>query len=514
MAWSSARTRTTSPRFRHAFGRVNTARGPCLAPGPSGNSPNSLPDYSPGTVLDPAPGTSPDSRNDPAVSEARTRHGAFAAFLRAETTGGLLLLCATCLALVWANTAPGGYHRVWRYSAGLGPHWLHLDDMTLSSWAADGLLAIFFFVVGLELKRELVTGHLADLRAATLPVAAALGGMVVPALLCLAVMRGGPGSADGWAIPVATDIAFALGVLSLAGDRIPSSLRIVLLGLAVADDIGGIILIAVVFAAGLVLGWLAAAAALVGCIALLQRRLRRVPLPLYVPLAVGVWVCTHAAGIHATIAGVVLGVLVRCRPDPGEAETPLSRFERQVVPWSAAVVVPVFALSATGVSVRPSDLAAVVREPVAQGIIAGLLLGKFIGVLLGSWLAVRLGIARLPDGLRHRQLIPIALLAGIGYTVSLLIARLALPTEEDAASAATAVLIASTLASVLALLVLRTPLLRLLFGERAQPERRHEAERRNEPGGRDGQGARAPAPGRGAMEQAPRPGGAGPVRAR
>jgi NhaA family Na+:H+ antiporter len=393
----------------------------------------------------------------PASPRLRRSREDLVAFLRAETSGGLLLVGATAVALLWANTAPGVYHNIWGFAAGFGPHWLRLDRMTLSAWMADGLLAIFFYVVGLELKRELVVGELADRRAAALPIAAALGGMITPALIYLAVARGAPGGGQGWAIPVATDIAFALGVLSLAGNRVPMSLRLVLLTLAVADDIGGILLIAVLFASDLALGWLAGAVVLLAVTAYLQRR-RSCPPLLYWSLAVAGWVCVHASGIHATITGVALGLLVRSRRNRGEREAPVSRLEHRMVPVSVGLVVPVFALSTTGVSVLPSALRDVLTEPITQGVMVGLLVGKFIGVLAGAWLAVRLGVAKLPNGVRWRQFIPIGLLAGIGYTVSLLIAGLALPSGEQVERAATAILMASTTASVLALVVLRTPL--------------------------------------------------------
>jgi NhaA family Na+:H+ antiporter len=378
----------------------------------------------------------------------------FTAFLRAETTGGLLLLAATLVALGWANLAPGAYHGVWNAPAGFGPHWLHLDSLDVSAWAADGLLAVFFYVAGLELKRELIVGELADRRAATLPVAAALGGMIAPALVYLVVARGAPGSGDGWAIPVATDIAFALGVLSLAGSRCPASLRVLLLSLAVVDDLGAIVLIAVLFTSGLAPAWLCAAAGLLAAFAYAQRR-RWCSATLYVPLATAVWVCVHASGVHATVAGIALGLLTRVRADPGERESPARRIEHRLHPVSAGLVVPVFALSAAGASVAPSALADVLTGPITQAITAGLLVGKFAGVLGGAWLAVRLRAARLPDGLRWRELVPLGLLAGIGYTVSLLVAGLALPGDELVERASTAVLLASAVAGVFAVLALR-----------------------------------------------------------
>ncbi len=387
----------------------------------------------------------------------RRASGGFAAFLRAETTGGLLLVGATVAALVWANVAPGAYHAAWSTPAGLGPAWLHLADMHVTDWVADALLAVFFFAAGLELRRELTVGALADRRSAALPVAAAAGGMLAPALICLALTHGVTGGGHAWAIPVATDIAFALGVLTLAGPRAPTGLRTVLLGLAVADDLGGILLIAVGFSHGINPAWLVAAAALLTAVALAHRRRWAAPL-LHVPLAAAIWVCVHAAGIHATVAGVALGLLVRVHPDPGEAEAPAARLERCLAPVSAAVVLPVFALSATGVSLAPSALLHVVTDPISRGVAVGLVAGKLLGVPAGAWLAVRLGLARLPDGVRWRHFIPLGLLAGIGYTVSLLIAGLALPDPARTETAATAILTASTVAGALALTALHTRL--------------------------------------------------------
>jgi NhaA family Na+:H+ antiporter len=378
----------------------------------------------------------------------------FAEFLREETTGGLCLLVATVVALAWANLAAGSYNDVWHIKMGFGPGWLHLDGLTGEDWVAGGLLVIFFYVAGLELKREFVVGELSDRRAAALPVVAALGGMVTPALIYLAVSRGAPGAAHGWAIPVATDIAFALGVLALGGAHVPASVRALLLGLAVVDDLGGIVLIVILFSSGLVVAWFLVAVAGLVLFAYAQRRRWTSPL-LYVPLALGVWVAVHACGVNATVAGIALAMLTRVRPDPGEERSPASRLEHRLHPISAGVVVPVFALSAAGVSVAPSALADVVTEPIAQGIVAGLLIGKFAGVLGACWLAVRFGVARLPTGLAWRDMVPVGLLAGIGYTVSLLIATLALPDGESVEHAATAVLVASAAASVMALAVLR-----------------------------------------------------------
>ncbi len=388
------------------------------------------------------------------VSQALSARGAFTEFLRRETTGGLLLLAATALALLWANLAGGSYHDVWRADLGFGPSWLRLTHLTAGAWVADGLLAVFFFVAGLELKRELVVGELAGRRAAALPVAAAVGGMIVPALVFLAVSRGAPGAAGGWAIPVATDIAFALGVLSLTGANVPTALRVLLLSLAVVDDLGGIVLIAVLFTRGLAPLWLLAAVVLAAGYACAQWRRWRSP-ALYVPLALALWVCVHASGVHATVAGIALALLTRVRPDPGERAAPALRLEHRLHPFSAGLVVPLFALAATGVPVTGTALLAVAEDPVAQGVVAGLVVGKAAGIVGGAWLAVRAGVARLPAGLGWRAVAPVGLLGGIGFTVSLLMSRLALDDAVAQRRAATAVLVASTLAGVLAVLLLR-----------------------------------------------------------
>jgi NhaA family Na+:H+ antiporter len=378
----------------------------------------------------------------------------FARYLRTETVGGVVLLVATAVALVWANSPWADGYVALRDTV-VGPEALHLD-LTLAQWATDGLLAIFFFVVGLELKRELVVGELSSVQQALLPVAAALGGMVVPAGLALIVGGGAPGMDQAWAIPVATDIAFALGVLALAGSALPVTARVFLLGLAVADDLGAIAVIAFVFSTGLNL--LALGAGLLGAVLYwwLQRRRVRAWW-IYVPLGVAVWVAIHEAGIHATIAGVLLGLLTRVRPDDGEKYAPAVRLEHRLQPWSAGFCVPVFALFAAGVPVGAEALREVFTAPVPLAVMAGLLFGKVIGILGFAWLAIRITPACRPRGLSWRDMAAVSTLGGVGFTVSLLIAELSLadlPEVLDAAKAA--VLIASAAASLIgAALLLR-----------------------------------------------------------
>ncbi|OJY37736.1 Na+/H+ antiporter NhaA [Pseudonocardia sp. 73-21] len=371
--------------------------------------------------------------------------GEFARYLRTETVGGVVLLVAAAIAVLWANSPFADAYRIMRETV-VGPAALHLD-LTLAQWATDGVLAVFFLVVGLELKRELVTGELSSARQALLPVAAALGGMIVPAGLALLVGGGAPGMEQAWAIPVATDIAFALGVLALAGSALPVTARVFLLGLAVADDLGAIAVIAIVFSSGLNLLALGVAAAGALLYWWLQRRRVRAWW-IYVPLGVAVWIAVHDAGIHATVAGVLLGLLTRVRPDDDERFAPALRLEHRLQPWSAGVCVPVFALFAAGVPVGPSALREVVGNPVPLAVIVGLLVGKVVGILGASWLAIRLTPACRPRGLGWRDMAAVSMLGGVGFTVSLLIAELSLTGSVlDAAKAA--VLIASAVASLL-----------------------------------------------------------------
>jgi NhaA family Na+:H+ antiporter len=370
----------------------------------------------------------------------------FARYLRTETTGGLILLGATAVALVWANSPlRDSYHALRDFR--LGPEFLHLN-LTVGDWAKDGLLALFFFVAGLELKRELVIGELSRFKQAVLPVVAAIGGMVVPALVALCVGWGTPGIDRAWAIPVATDIAFALGVLALTASNLPSSARVFLLSLAVVDDLGAIVVIAVLFTTGFDLVAVGVAVVALALYAFLQHRRVRTPW-LYVPLALVTWVAVHSAGIHATIAGVALGLLTRVRADEGEAEAPALRLEHRLQPWSAAVAVPVFALFAAGISVSDDSLGKVFTTALPLAVLAGLLVGKVVGILGASLLAVKLGAAEKPRGMGWRDMGALSVLGGVGFTVSLLIADLSLPAGTSELAKA-AVLIASAIASLLA----------------------------------------------------------------
>lgn len=370
----------------------------------------------------------------------------FARYLRTETTGGIVLLIGTAIALIWVNSAFGDSYVALR-DAKIGPDLLHLN-LSVGTWAKDGLLALFFFVVGLELKRELVVGELSNIKAAALPIVAAIGGMIVPAIIALSISWGEPGYERAWAIPMATDIAFALGVLALTARHLPSSARIFLLSLAVVDDLGAIIVIAVLFTSGFDLVAAGVALVALGAYWFLQRKRVRTAW-LYVPLAIVVWVAIHTTGIHATIAGVALGLLTRVRADPGEEEAPAIRLEHRLQPYSALIAVPVFALFAAGVPINAEAMKTVFTSAIPLAVMAGLIGGKLIGIVGASAIAVRTGIGRLPSRTNWRDITALAMLGAVGFTVSLLIADLGLP-EESREPAKSAVLIASATASLLA----------------------------------------------------------------
>jgi len=365
--------------------------------------------------------------------------------LRAETTGGLLLLGAAVIALVWANSPwQDAYHQLRE---------LQVGPLTVESWASDGALTLFFYLAGVELKRELVVGSLSKLSEAVVPVAAAISGMVLPAIIYLAFnLRNG--KPEGWAVPTATDIAFALAVLAIVGSSLPSALRAFLLTLAVVDDFGAILIIAVFFSHGFHLIPLLIAIALIAVWFVAQRYRIRTPF-LYVPVAIAAWWFMHESGIHATIAGVALGFVTRVVADKGEEHAPAERIEHRLRPWSAGVAVPVFALFAAGVTLSGGALRQLVTDPVAIGIAAGLLVGKAIGVFGGSWLTARFTRAELNSDLEWRDVAAVSVLAGIGFTVALLIAQLAFPGDvAQVERAKAAVLIASVLAALVASVLL------------------------------------------------------------
>lgn len=375
--------------------------------------------------------------------------------LRQETVGGALLLLAAGVGLLWANSPWGDAYVALRTTT-VGPAALHLD-LSLHAWAADGLLAIFFFIAGIELKRELVVGSLRRPAAAVVPVVAAVCGMVVPALVYLAVAWSDPAARSGWAVPSATDIAFALAVLAVLGTHLPTGVRAFLLTLAIVDDMGAILVIALVYTDEVNLLPLAGAAALCALYAWLQHRRVRSPW-VYLPLALAVWALVHASGVHATVAGVALGLLTRVRPDADEHESPAERLEHRLRPLSAGVAVPVFALLSAGVVVTTAVLHGVVTEAAPLAVIAGLVVGKPVGVLGGAWLVARLTRAELNPDLDWADVAVVGVLAGIGFTVSLLIAELAFDADPARLDLVTcAVLLASVLSALAAatLLLLR-----------------------------------------------------------
>ena len=382
-----------------------------------------------------------------AGAKVRDASGEFARYLRIETIGGTILLGATVLALIVANS-PWAESYVRLRDAHVGPASLHLS-LTVGEWANDGLLAVFFFVAGLELKRELVVGELRDRKQAMLPVFSAVGGMVAPALVCLAVAAGSTGAGDAWPVPVATDIAFALAVLAVTASKLPTSVRVFLLSLAVVDDLGAILLIAVLYTYHVSFLALALAVALLVVYALLQRARVRAWW-IYVPLALATWTAVHAAGIHATLAGVALGLLTRVRPDDGEVESPGERLEHRLQPFSAGLCVPLFAFFAAGIPLSAATMRAFTTDRIAIAVVAGLVVGKFVGVLGGGLLAVRLRLAKLPEAISWRDLAAVAVLAGCGFTVSLLIAELAFEGTGQADRVKLAVLVGSVLSSLIA----------------------------------------------------------------
>ncbi|MET7567735.1 Na+/H+ antiporter NhaA [Streptomyces sp. NPDC005492] len=391
--------------------------------------------------------------------------------LRTETVGGVLLLIAAVTALIWANIPAlhDSYESVSHFHLGPAALGLHLS---ITHWAADGLLAVFFFVAGIELKRELVAGDLRDPRAAALPVVAALCGMAVPALVYTLTNLTGGGSLQGWAVPTATDIAFALAVLAVIGTSLPSALRAFLLTLAVVDDLFAILIIAIFFTDRIHFAALAGAFVGLAVFWLLLRRGVR-GWYVYVPLALVNWALMYNSGVHATIAGVAMGLMLRCTTHEDEKHSPGEHVEHLVRPLSAGLAVPLFALFSAGVAISGGALGDVFTKPETLGVVLGLVVGKALGIFGGTWLTARFTRASLSDDLAWPDVFAVASLAGIGFTVSLLIGELAFDgdqilTGEVKAAVLTGSLIAAVCATVL--LKLRNARYRRMYEDEERDE--------------------------------------------
>ena len=367
-------------------------------------------------------------------------------FVRTESAGGVALVVATVAAIVWANTAGDSYREFWSTPLTLpGP----AHALAVSEWVNEGLMAVFFFVVGLEIKREIVDGELRAPRTAAVPVVAAIGGMVIPALIYIAVTAG-TAAGHGWGVPMATDIAFAIGVLRLAGSRLPRGVSLTLLTLAIVDDLGAIAVIAIVYSTGISGAWLGLA--LVGIVlVLVLRRVADHPAWYVVP-AVVIWIAMQRSGVHPTVAGVIVGFLTPLRTRTGHPI--LSTLEDRFHPWSSFLVVPLFALANAGIVVSADRWHALTSSRLALGVVLGLTVGKVVGIVGGTWVATRLG-AQLPAGVNGRAVVAIGLLGGIGFTVSLFVAGLAF-TGADLGTAKLAILTTSVAMALIGTLWLRT----------------------------------------------------------
>jgi len=391
-------------------------------------------------------------------------------FLHVESAGGLVLLACTAVALVLANSPlAADYDAVRHAELGVTIGQLVLRESVLH-WINDGLMALFFLVVGLEIKREIVAGELADPRKALLPIVAALGGMIVPAVVYLLGLAGRPGT-HGWGLPMATDIAFVVGFLTLLGPRVPHGLKVLLLTLAIADDLGAVLVIGVVYSTHLALLPLALAGVGLGLVALLFR-LGLGNAAVYAVLVAGIWLGFLVSGVHPTVAGVLLGLLVPARPDvrrrvlldvvgdlyarlrglqrgapqsAASAISPAERLETLLHPWVAFAIMPVFALANAGVEIRLASVA----TPIALAVAAGLVLGKPLGIVLFSWASVRLGVTRLPEGLSWKVMAGAGCLGGIGFTMSLFIAGLAFAEPEFLDEAKIGILLGSAVSAAL-----------------------------------------------------------------
>ncbi len=405
--------------------------------------------------------------------------------LHLQVGGGILMLVAAVVALVWANSPwRDSYHDLMGSHTRVEIGSLLVIDEGLAEWINDALMVVFFFVVGLEIKRELVVGQLRRPAAAALPAIAALGGMVVPAVIYAAFNAGGEGSA-GWGIPMATDIAFAVGVVSLLGNRVPGVLKVFLLTLAIVDDIGAILVIAIFYTDDLSPGWLAVAVGIVALLVLL-RLVRVWYTPIYLIVGVVFWIALFESGVHATIAGVIMGLFAPAKPllstggfadsvqrwfadgflsaeearqvsfEARERVAVADRLANWLHPWTSFVIVPVFALANAGVELSRSSLASVLDSPVTIGIVTGLVVGKVAGISSFAWLAVRLRVCSLPEGATWTHVVGLSAVAGIGFTVSLFITNLAFTSDQLVSDAKIGILIASTIAALVGAGILRS----------------------------------------------------------
>ncbi len=423
------------------------------------------------------------------------RLGLFERFLHSEVAGSVVLLTCTLVALVWANSPwAEAYSHILHTKIGIS--WGGAAyALSVHHWINDGLMVIFFFVVGLEIKREVLVGRLSSLKRAILPVMAALGGMVCPAIL-YAVLNAGSEGARGWGVPMATDIAFALGVLAILGRRVPTAIKIFLTAAAIADDLGAVVVIALFYTEQVRLGAVFAALLLLGLLYFASRVLRIRRLGILLPLIAGIWLAVFASGIHATVAGILVALLVPIKPiaeprsllaliedkvhwlrgakvtaqsvvfDEEQLEAIVEveesarqmqpaglRLERYWHPVQAFFILPLFALANAGVRLDQGIFQAV-ASPIGLGVILGLFIGKQVGFLLFSWLAIRSGQAELPDGVAWRQIWGVSCLAGIGFTMSLFVAELAFQSEAAMATAKVGILVASLISAVVGYVVL------------------------------------------------------------
>src|SRR5580700_7849909 len=414
----------------------------------------------------------------------------FERFVQSETAGSVLLFGATVIALLWANSPwSASYFALWKLPLQIGRR--PLLAMDLHHWIDDGLMVLFFLVVGLEIKREIVKGELSSFRQAALPIMAALGGMIIPAILYFAFNRSGPG-ARGWGIPMATDIGFAMGVLALLGKRIPSSLRVFMLALAIVDDVGAILVIAFFYTPQISLPALAAAGGLL--VFIVVAAIRRAPISVFLVMGIFFWAAVLSSGIHATIAGVILGLIVPISPklppedlagiaepllenfrsqimarEKSSAEATLAqlnqllcdtdsigeRLERAVHPWVSFLVLPLFALASAGVALSTEQLKLAISSRVALGIFLGLVVGKTVGIAAFSFLGVKSKIAGMADGLKWAGIVGVGILSGLGFTVALFISGLSFEDESIVATAKVAVLAASLAAGSLGYIYFR-----------------------------------------------------------